>query len=66
MTNLEIILTAIIYLIIGLWICWKRDWYPDDISNGINPVTVIFALIFMPINLLIIFIDEFVLKKWNN
>jgi len=69
MTNLEIILTAIIYIIVGLWICWKRNWYKDRFNyTGLNDgsICIVFALLFMPINLLIIFIDEFLLRKWDN
>jgi len=69
MTNLEITLTVIIYLIIGLWICWKRNWYSNRFKyTGLDDggICTVFALLFMPINLFIVLVDELVLREWDN
>ena len=58
-----IILLSILYIIIGLWICFKRDWYKHYIDQG-GVCTA--AVIFMPINLLIVFFKEFLINKWNS
>jgi len=60
---LTTILIGIIWFFIGLWICYKRDWYylhKDPITSGM------FAVIFAPINLIITFIQVYCIDKWNN
>jgi hypothetical protein len=58
MTILEFTLSLIIYLIIGLWICWKMKWY------YILPTSIV--IVAMPISLIYVLIKQFVLKEWNN
>lgn len=58
-----IILSAILYLFIGLWICYKREWYENWETNGL---ICFIAIVFMPINLLILLIKEFVIREWDN
>lgn len=65
MTTLEIILTIIVYLIIGVWICYKRDFY-DKYEEDNIPIIMFFATLCMPINLLIVFIKQFILNKWKS
>jgi hypothetical protein len=69
MTILEFTLSLIIYLIIGLWMCWKRNWYSNNFDiygNNNASYFITFSLIFMPINLIIILLKEFVLREWDN
>lgn len=53
-----------IYLFIGIWICSKRNWYSDWGNDNAVPLTA--ALCFMPINLMIVFIKEFLNREWKN
>ena len=65
MTNLEIKLSIILYIIVGLWLCYKRDWY--DTNTGEEQFFICgIAIILMPINLLIILVKEFILSDWDN
>lgn len=45
-----IILVGILWIIIGLWICWKRDWYRKEDESG---ALAAIAVVFMPITLVI-------------
>lgn len=56
--------TIFIWLVVGTWICYKRDWYRDthiDTPNFICTVSIIFA----PIALLIAFFDVFIKNSWK-
>lgn len=66
MTTLEFVLITIIYIAIGLWISYKRDWYVgwcDDL--GWQGFVNIVSIAFMPINLIIVLIKEFFIRKWK-
>jgi len=63
MTNLEIILSIALYLIIGLWLSYKREWYKHDEDQVLS---MLFAIAFMPLNFITIIIRELILRKWNN
>ncbi len=58
-----IFLIAVLWVIAGLWLCYKRDWYPDVPSNGLYCA---FAVIGAPINFLLIFFKVFLIHPWNN
>ncbi len=60
---LNIILIAILWIIVGVWICWKRDWYWDW---EMNHVLCIIVIILAPINLLLTIFSEYILEKWRN
>lgn len=60
---LNIILIAILWIIVGVWICWKRDWYWDwEMSQLLCVIVIILA----PINLLLTIFSEYILEKWKN
>jgi len=66
---ITIILIAIIWIMIALWILEKRNWYKYKNSQSDsfpNDVSIIFSILFMPINLIIIFVKEFIISKWDN
>jgi uncharacterized protein with PQ loop repeat len=58
-----ILTAAFVWVVVGLWICYKREWYCcyDD-----NTLFCTFAVIGAPLNLLIVFIKVFCVDKWNN
>jgi hypothetical protein len=67
MTTLEIIFLIIIWIFVGSFICYKRNWYKawesyDTSANFICIVTIVLT----PASLLIALFREFVLDKWNN
>lgn len=60
---LTIIFASILYLITGLWICYKREWY----YTYDNPSLVCWiATILMPINLIFVFVAVFLIDEWDN
>jgi len=68
MTGLERVLIIFLWIIIGCFICYKRDWYREYESSDAFPQTfiVFVAIVAMPINFMIIFFKMFLIKKWNN
>lgn len=69
MTSLEIFLLIVLWVIIGAFICYKRDWYST--YDGVNTppsqgVAIFIAVLFMPINFGIVFFKRMLLEKWDN
>jgi hypothetical protein len=67
MTPLEIIFLIIIWVFVGSFICYKRNWYKawesyDTSANLICLVTIVLA----PATLLIAIFRELILDNWNN
>lgn len=62
--TLNEILIAILWVIVGFWIAYKRNWYKyaGDDQRFIIWATVIFA----PISLIIAFFSVMVIGKWQN
>ena len=63
------VLIAIIWIMIALWILEKRDWYNHKNTEADSfsiELYIGFSIIFMPINLIIIFVKEFIISKWDN
>jgi hypothetical protein len=57
----------ILWIALGVFICYKRDWYErgstEDFPSGL---VCFFATVFMPINFIIVFFRMFFINKWNN
>lgn len=67
MTILEIIQLIIIWLAVGTFICYKRNWYPaQGMDDMPSEVVCFFAVLFAPINLAIVLFRIFFIDKWNN
>lgn len=63
MTNLEIILTILIYIIIGGFVFYKQIKvleYDYDLPE----VPSLFSGIFWPITIIIVFIKKIIIQKW--
>ncbi len=61
MTN--IILIGILWIIIGIWICYKRQWYYQANNNfGF----CVLAVLLTPLNIIWTIIDIYCVSKWNN
>jgi hypothetical protein len=64
---MEIVQSIFIWVVIGVWICYKRNWYKnvefttDDTPNFVCGVTIILA----PIALIMAFFDVFIKNSWK-
>lgn len=67
MTTLELILSILLYISLGMWICHKRNWYNKS-CDGLDDSLFLngFAIAFMPINLIIVLIRELILREWDS
>ena len=63
MTGLEIVLIIFIWVIVGLFICYKRKWYVDEKNIGFE---CFFATVLAPFNLVITFIKVYLIQEWEN
>jgi hypothetical protein len=59
---MEGILIAILWVIIGFWINYKRNWYAQEDVPSLSCWT---SVCFAPINLIIVLFKVFVIKPWN-
>lgn len=68
MTILEIFLTSFIWIVVGVWISYKRDWYKSynnlDSSDRIGAVFCNIAL--MPIMLFVTIFLQYIKADWEN
>lgn len=62
----------IIWIALGIFICYKRNWYRVETDINLPPdgetpaeVCCFFAVVFMPINFLIVFTKVFFINKWR-
>lgn len=63
MTNLETTLIVILWFIIGMLICKKRNWY--KYYDG-NDVACVVAVIFAPANLIITLVRVYIIDEWDD
>jgi hypothetical protein len=64
MTALEIILIIIIWVILGLFICHKRNWYVEEGTDA--NFACVFALALAPFNFTLTFFKVYLIDKWKN
>ena len=62
MTILEIHLTTILWILIGIWICYKSKWFTHETSPN---MWICCTVIFMPFFLLISFIGVYIYSEWD-
>ena len=69
-TYLEIILLALLWIFLGCWICYKRNWYKEGFSgysnSGETELRCVGAVLLMPFNLIWNFIVMFIYQDWKN
>ena len=65
---METILITILWVILGFWIAYKRDWYSSYSGSEDPPASVIILIcvVFAPASLIIAFFREMVIGKWKN
>jgi surface polysaccharide O-acyltransferase-like enzyme len=63
-----VIETILLWVIVGVWICYKRNWYEhinsyneDTTANFVCGCTIVFA----PISLLLALFDVFIKNNWK-
>lgn len=57
----------IIWIIIGVWVAYKRNWYDkQEYEDPPAGVYIFMSAVLGPIALLIAFFREMVFKKWDN
>jgi ABC-type anion transport system duplicated permease subunit len=54
----------IIWVFIGVWIAWKREWYKVLAEDQVG--AIILAVVLMPLILLLALIREFIFRDWDN
>lgn len=68
MTGLEMVLMVIIWVIVGCWISYKRDWYNGVKSPEMDPpqeLSIAMNIFLAPIALLIAIFREFIQSDWK-
>lgn len=65
--NMETIQWIFIWVVIGVWICYKRNWYKDYDSEFHDTPKFVCAcnIIFAPIALIQAFFDVFIKNSWK-
>lgn len=57
----------IIWIALGFFICYKRNWYKHNDPEGMpHELICFFAIVGTPLNFLVVFFRTFFLDKWNN
>jgi len=65
MVVLNFITILFIWVVIGVWISFKRNWYKHR-AKEMTENAIFFNIIFSPICLILAGFNEFILKKWKN
>ena len=64
---MEVIQFIFIWVVIGVWISYKRNWYIYlSFDNFDSKFICACNIIFAPIALIIAFFDVFIKKPWKN
>lgn len=62
-----LIMTIFIWVVVGLWINHKREWYTNSGWNKDKITDLRFTNILLaPFALILAFFKEFLIKPWNN
>ena len=61
------LLIAILWVVLGVFICYKRNWYKHlNSDDDLTPVlAVVISILLTPVNFLIVFFKLFFLNKWE-
>jgi hypothetical protein len=56
----------IIWVALGFFICYKRNWYVEEGTDDLPPGLICgIAIVAMPLNLAIVFTKIFFINKWE-
>lgn len=66
--TLEEFLIAILWVIVGSWVAYKRNWYESYKNSEETPqfLLILVTIIGAPVALAIAIFEEMVLDSWNN
>jgi len=66
MITLNVVLIMLLWLILGLFICHKANWF-KHFGNGYDPepAACIFAVLCAPVVFIVNFINRFFIQKWH-
>jgi hypothetical protein len=64
MTTLETIFIILFWIILGFWLCYKRNWYKDW-GFPDNEAICVATILFSPVALVLQFIKFFIVKEWR-
>lgn len=66
--NLETILIAILWIIVGVWVAYKRKWYTKLKNDPDLPqeLAIFLVVVLAPLFLIGAFVKEMLLDDWNN
>lgn len=56
------LLLSLIYLIIGVWLCYKRNWY---LNSSASEIRIIMATLVAPLNLIWLLVRVFIVDEWK-
>lgn len=66
MTNLEIMLSVILWILLGLFICHKANWYMHAYNiAGDHIALCVGTVVFSPVVFVWDFINRFFIQKWH-
>lgn len=65
MTILEQVLTGLLWLILGLFICNKANWYKNRIIEEAQLMSCIFTVLCAPVVFVYDFVNRFFIQKWH-
>ena len=65
MEMIVFIMSIFIWVVVGLWINHKREWYRSE-DKDTREASCFFNIILAPIALIIVFFKEFLINPWNN
>lgn len=62
------LLIAILWVILGFWISYKRKWYSNFSGDDEFPQFIVIAIVVAaaPLCLVIAFVREMLIDDWNN
>lgn len=66
MAVVVLIMTIFIWIVVGLWINHKRNWYKYEVDKDSRENRCFFTVLLSPIALIIVFFKEFLINPWNN
>jgi len=67
--SMNSLLIAILWVIVGFWIAYKRNWYTkwfDGVDSPPASLAILVCVVFAPVSLIIAFVREMLIDKWNN
>lgn len=66
MTTFEIISLILLWIIVGVWISYKRNWYKDfDYEDDVHVFCIGLNILFSPIALVFVLCSRLFIEPWE-